>query len=346
MLREPEALALCLVLAALRTWRVRSLLALPAYRGPDWFFDAHVPEHHPARPRLVRQYRAWTIWPALLVEAIALADVLTFATLAHVAFVHGPLTWALAAFRRVVLRNFLLRARDLAAPAAGAKRVSSLRPRLLRDVSSPLFEVANGAAVAVALALIARSGQGSLAQPAAIVLYFQLGAVLWKASLLRRPIPLPAERSQDYLRLVDEATRAALRSIDQVRAATTGVLGLVAARAAFGAAFERHADAIVLGTLAAVVLLALAMLVAQARFGRRLLGRAREFAVPAGRPPLADPENLMLGGLAYRNADNPAVVVDGGPLRFAVNVLNKVTWFYVAWWLGLAVLLAQLALGA
>jgi hypothetical protein len=58
---------------------------------------------------------------------------------------------------------------------------------------------------------------------------------------------------------------------------------------------------------------------------------------------LNDPENLGLGGFVYWNADNPAVFVSGGPLRLAVNLLSKNTYLYVAYWIGLAVLMVRMA---
>jgi hypothetical protein len=52
---------------------------------------------------------------------------------------------------------------------------------------------------------------------------------------------------------------------------------------------------------------------------------------------------LRLGGFIYCNPDNPAVVVDGGPLHMAVNVLNKVTYVYVIYWAGWVMLASMVA---
>ena len=43
----------------------------------------------------------------------------------------------------------------------------------------------------------------------------------------------------------------------------------------------------------------------------------------------------------FANSENPAVLVDGGPRRCAVNVVNKTTYVYLADWIGLAFLLVR-----
>ena len=78
--------------------------------------------------------------------------------------------------------------------------------------------------------------------------------------------------------------------------------------------------------------------------GRVLMQRLKALQVPPlPRRRLADPENLRLGGFIYCNSDNPAVVVDGGPLHMAVNVLNKVTYVYVIYWAGWVMLVSMAA---
>jgi len=334
--------AMYLLFAVLREWRLKTLWALPMYRGEDWFFDARIGADHPERPRLLRQYRAWMLGTAVVVEVLACADFFVFGSLSHLVWVQAPLTWGLAAARRLILRGFVLQARDLTSPPADGPCGLSLRPRRLGDYSSPRFEIANSICACGALAVIVMAGRPWLILPVELIVYYEIGALLWKLALLRRPVPLPAGGAEEYLHLAEDAFRHVMRSIDWARAACTSVLVIVAAKVTWWTAWAAHEDILVMAMIAGLVVMTFAMLFAQGRRGRTLLAKAKELQVPAWRRRLPDPENLHWGGLVYRNADNPAVVVDGGPLRFAVNVVNKATYLYVAYWIGLAFLMAKL----
>jgi len=339
MTAAAAALAGFLLLALARATALRVLWRLPGARGEDWFFDARIMDKA-ARARLLRRYRGRLLGAALVVEALALADLVLFPTASHLLRVQVPLTLLHAVARWLVLRAFLLRARDLAPPAA-QRLVLSLKPRRLADYSSPGFELANAAVVAAALVGIARTAWPADALPAAFLVHVQLGGLLWKHALLRRPVPLPADRSEDYLRLAEDALRFGARGIDRIRGLCSGVLLIVAARGAWWRHWSPRADALALLVLAGGFAAFLAAGVRHARRGRALIERSRELPAAARRTRLPDPENLRLGGLVYCNAGNPAVVVDGGRLRFAVNVANRATYVYAAYWLGLALLLAR-----
>jgi hypothetical protein len=140
------------------------------------------------------------------------------------------------------------------------------------------------------------------------------------------------------------ALRASMRQLDLVRGCCTLVLVLIAAKTRWWQWFERYGDTLARVTMAALVVFGLISVVASTRRGRALMQRAKSLNVPSlSRRRLADPENLHLGGFIYCNPDNPSVVVDGGPLHMAVNVLNKVTYVYVIYWAGWAMLVSMVA---
>jgi hypothetical protein len=334
---------LCWVLA--RAWDLKMLLALPGYRGGEWFFGVHFGPQSAERARLLRGYRRWMWAVSLAGELLALADVVYFGTAAHLIRVQLPLLLAIVAIRRLLLRGFALRARDLAAPPADARVAFSLKPRRLAEYTNRTFEALNGAAALGALAAIVASGRQSQFLVALVLVYLQAGLLLLKIRWLRSPVALPADRSDEALRLVEDAFRVRLRNADAQRAVMTFLLAVVAVKAAFWDAWMARTQSIALILLPLLMAAGLTSLAVQARRGRALRERAKALQMPIARRRLLDPENLRLAGLVYCNAENPAVVVDGGPLRFAVNVVNRNTYLYAGYWIGLAALMAKLAGG-
>jgi hypothetical protein len=332
-----------LVWVLARAWDLKMLLALPGYRGSEWFFGVHFDAQSTERARLLRGYRRWMWTVSLAGELLALVDVIWFGTTAHLILVQMPLLLAIVAIRRLLLRGFALRARDLAALPPDTRVTLSLKPRRLADHTSRVFEVLNGVAALGALAAIVAAGRRSQWLVALLLIYLQTGFLLLKMRWLRSPVALPADRSDEVLRLMEDAFRVRLRNADVQRALMTFLLAVVAVKVAFWDAWMARTQSIALVLLPLLMAATLASLIVQARRGRALLERAKALQVPILRRRPIDSENLRLAGLVYCNADNPAVVVDGGPLRFAVNVVNRNTYLYAGYWIGLAALIAKLA---
>lgn len=340
-----DVVVLTLLVMALRECRLGLLWRLPHLRGSGWLFDARVEPDAPARGRIVARYRAWLLGTALAVEAAALADLLLWGSLAHLVFVQGPLTLALALARRAILRVHVLGARDIGAAAADARVALSLRPRRLADFTHAGFETANAVATAAAFGLLLRSGAADL--PLALLLaWCQLGGLLWKAALARYPVPLPATGSSEYLELAEAAFREGARRLDQMRGACTFVLALLAAKAAAPDAFARHSGSLARALLAALAVAVVLLLVKGGRSSRALLARAAAVPGRAPRPRRADPSRLLCAGLFCWNPEEPAVLVDGGPLRSAINLVHPTAWLALGWWLGFALLIVAIGVRA
>jgi hypothetical protein len=295
---------------------------------------------------LERQYRRWIIVATAGIEVLALTDLVLFGTrISHLILVQTPLVFVLAAIRKLLLRGFVLRARELAEPRTDerAGAVYSLKPRRVSDYSNGFFEAVNFAVSVAAVCVIFSIARESQFVPAFLILYVEGGILLWKHALLQRPVALPKEDTEEYLRLAEDAFRMMLRTLDAWRGVMTGFLVLLVIKVKFWNAWMARAQLV--GTLLLFTTLAMTMLIIwrQKQKGQALVARAKALQSPMVRRKLADPENLHLGGLVYCNADNPAVAVDGGPLRFAVNVVNRNTYIYLGYWMGLAALLLLIA---
>ncbi|MBV9497525.1 MAG: hypothetical protein JOZ54_25035 [Acidobacteria bacterium] len=340
-----DALVLYAVLVVLRAWGLRARWKLASLRGDGWFFDTHF-EADAARGALLGRYRLWLLIPSAIVEAIALADVLIAPSMLHIAWIHGPMTILLGVVRTITLRNFVLAARETQPRTEGAARVAiSLETRRLADYSSRTFELLNTAIVVAALAIVLRGQWPPFILLAIVLVYAELGGLLWKRGFLRRAVAVPAEGADEFLRLTEEARRLMAGTIDWLRGLCTLALVLLAVRSLFWQEWEQRAVVIGPAVLVLYALLTSILFVRHTRRSRPLLARIRALQMPAPRRPLLDPENLHLGGLVYVNADNPAVVVNGGPFRVALNVVNKLTYVYLAYWTGWAVLIGRMVRG-
>jgi hypothetical protein len=341
---DPFVVAGYLFLAAVRWLALPPLLRLATHRGANWFFDVDLSADVDARNRLLRGYRRAMLATSIAFELAALADVLAFGALSHVLYIQIPLLFGVGAARRIVLRKYVLTARELRAPVAGERVAFSLVPRRLAAYTSRTFELCNAAIALASLAVVYRAGHSPLFLIAFLVLYVHAGLLLWKARMVRQRVVLPADRADEYLALVEEAFRSGMRTLDGARAVVTFMMLMLALRATYWDAWRERTQ-----TIAAILIpaLMLAWLVVMTTRGRRvtamLLARAREFRPPAMPRRTPDPARLGLAGFVYWNADDPAIVVDGGPLRFAINVANRDMYVYLAYWIVLAVQVHALA---
>lgn len=341
---DREVLVIYLFWAVLRWWRLKVSLELPRSRGAGWFLDVNLGPESADPTRLLRQYRQWMLGATIATELLAITDVVWFGTRSHLVFVQAPLALLLAAVRRLLTRGFQLRARELAEPSAtGAGAMYSLKPREMADYSNGLFEAINLAAAMVAVGVIFSVARQSEFLSAFLILYLQGGLLLKKYALLQRPVALPTQGSEEYLQLAEESFQFMMRAIDSWRGFITVMLAILAVKVklwdAWMAQERTIGGALLLTNMAAMA----ALIWWKTRRGWALLARAKKMRGPAVTRKLWDPENLHLGGLVYCNADNPAVAVDGGPLRFAVNVVNRNTYVYAGYWMGLMALLLAVA---
>ena len=324
-----------------RVWGLKRRITLPALRGEGWFFDVPPAADGHAASRLRREYERTLVTASLVVEVLALADALYFARLSHLVLVQLPLFLVLTAIHHLVVRRAIGRARLLVAPAPEPVAYS-LKVRRLRDYTHPPFEVLVGSVTLGWLAIALPDPD--LLRVVLVAAYIHVGLLLLKGALVRRPVVLPTDHTDEYVRLVGDATRAGLRIIDTQRAFMTFLLAVAASTRFLPASLERWRPQIGLAFLTTSLAIAVAVSLAAARRSRGIADRLKALGGPiALHRGLRDPENLRLGGFVYWNADNPAVVVSGGPLLFAVNLLNKRTYAYAAYALGFVVLMVRFA---
>ena len=331
--------------AFFRWWALKILLKLPTLRGEGWFVDVELGVESEARKRLAKQYRNWVILATAATELLALADAVWFGKMSHLLYVQAPLVFVLAAVRRLLLRGFVLRARELAAQPPGdeARLLYSLKPRRVSDYSNGTFETINLLTALAALGVIFSVARESQFLPAFVILYLEGGVMLKKYALLQNPVALPAEGPEAHLRLAEDAFRLGLRTLDYWRGAMTLFLVVVAVKVKLWDAWMAREQAVGAVVLAFTMALAMALVARQMRGRKAILEQAKKLQGPAVGRKLRDPQNLHMGGLVYCNADNPAVAVDGGPLRFAINVVNRNTYVYAGYWVGLVALLMAIA---
>jgi catechol 2,3-dioxygenase-like lactoylglutathione lyase family enzyme len=333
------------VWVVLRVGSLARLLAVATLRGDQWFFDAPLgdPGTGAAAARLRDLYRRWLILTAVAIEVLALAGAVLYHQPSHLILVQLPLFVVWFVVRWFILRSFMVRARELVAPPR-EKVAYSLKPRYLRDYTDRTFEIVNGTFLLGALTVLAHSADRREWIAGALITYIAVGLFLWKAAALRHPVVLPPEKTDDYLQLADDAMRIELRMRDTLRAVMTGMLVMTAVSAAAPDSWRPWRPYVALGFLMATAATAVALAVSAARQRQPLIARVKALQGPLVlRRGLHDPENLGLGGFVYWNADNPAVFVSGGPLRLAVNLLNKSTYLYAAYWIGLAILMVRMA---
>jgi hypothetical protein len=180
-----------LLWTALRLFALRRLLAVATIRGEEWFFDAPLGgETGGDAARLRDLYRRWLIATAAIVEVLALAGAVLYHQLPQLILVQLPLFALWFVVRWLVLRSFMVRARELVAPPR-EKIAYSLKPRHLRDYTSRSFEAVNAALLLGALAVLVHSGGRRELVAGGLITYLAVGLFLWKAALVKRPVILP-----------------------------------------------------------------------------------------------------------------------------------------------------------
>jgi hypothetical protein len=160
---------------------VKPLLRLATHRSAGWLFDVQLDTDPDTRNRLLHDCRRAILGTSIAFELAALADFIVFGTRSHLLYVQLPMLFGAGVARRIVLRKFLLTTRQLRLPAADERIAFSRVPRRLADYTSRTFELCNATISAAALAVVIRAGRPLLLLFTVLVLYLQVGPLLWKA---------------------------------------------------------------------------------------------------------------------------------------------------------------------
>jgi len=191
----------------------------PLLRGPEWFFDVHVPPDFYSRVGrdIVRRYHARMLLPFAIDIPVAAAILYS----GHITWLNGLIA-ALAAIIHVNHSFSTARARYEARPFAVPEAEEpptamavSLAPRRLRDYSSPAIEavVVVGTVslfawlIAYYLTATERLGVGDMFGVPVLMAYLQLGLLCAKALAIALPAPLPRRDAAAHLEAREEVRR-------------------------------------------------------------------------------------------------------------------------------------------
>lgn len=245
-------------------------------------------------------------------------------------------------------------------PAATTLQLS-MAPRRLSDYTSPAVEAVIVGATLLAFGLLARSYALSQAANGSYfvvhafrsgavvtvwVLYWQVGFLLLKGVFIRRRMPLPANRTEDFRRWRMAWLNHNLKIFDAVRIFCAISLAALMAWTTYGRELPRAGRMLLLG-VGGLGLLVYAVYVV--REERRLAATERELkpvemVKEFPRFPVAEGRYLA-GGLLYFNRENPWVLVRSAQ-GIALNVAHRTTYIGAAYLTGLialAIWMARLA---
>ena len=337
---------------------------MPVMRGEDAFFGVRVdPETYRGEGRRVlRRYWFWLAMTFLQVEAVGLA-VSYFEGRPELASVAPRLLLLpLAALLYVI---FYRQVKPLEHVEERQRFASSLRTRRLKDYTSLGLEVLLVLlTVAPAVLLVyyypqlperipvhwnwkgepdgwARKSYYSVFSVAATLAYMQGLLLIIKHGLLGVKMTLPAEHTEEYLRLKEEALGSTVRFIDWMRLLVCVLLGGLAANIALDSVEQLRPLARVVGFAAWVA--GWAMLASALHIAYRFYMTDRRLKAEAGRVYVQrqkDAEHWYLGGLVYFNREDPALWVEklvGWGYTF--NLGNKWGYLYLAVIIGVPLLL-------
>jgi len=355
-------ISVALLLFAARLRMLRRVWRLPLKNGQSFFLAHEVgPDfYRSAGAPLFRRYHVSVLVPVLLDGPLAAWLFLTKR------YVDLELEQVLALVVSILAYNLMLaHFSSLAASLSlepGKPQTTRLRlsmaPRRLRDYTTPAIEWVIGGATLLALAMLGRCYALSLTANAnhfsfaavrggkvltVWVLYWQLGFLLLKILFIRRRMPLPAKRTEDFRRWRMAWLTHKLRIFDAVRlfCALSMLLGMT--WITYGRGWPRRGQIILLGLAALALLL---YLVYVAREERRLAATEKELkpvemVKEFPRFPVAE-GRYFAGGLLYFNRDNPWVVVRSVK-GVALNMAHSTTHIAAAYLTGLVILAISMA---
>ena len=337
---------------------------MPLMRGEDAFFGVRVSAevYRGEGRRLLHRYWLWLVMTFIEIEAVGLL----------VSFYRGRTEFAQIAPRLLFIPCVMLfyvvfyrQAKRLELIEEHQRFASSLKTRRLADYTNLALEVAIVAlTIAPVLLLVyyypqlperipmhwnwkgepdewARKSYLAVFSLAAMLVYMQGLLLAVKQGVIGVKMTLPAEHTEDYLRLKEAALALTVRFMDRMRVLLCILLGSLAANIAFSAVEHlRFLSSIVaIAAWASGILMFVAAAFAIYRFyqiDRRLKAEVGRVYVQRQK----DAAHWYLGGLIYFNREDPALFVEklvGWGYTF--NMGNKWVYLYLTIMIAVPVLL-------
>ncbi len=318
----------------------------PLLRGPEWFFDVHVPPgfYTGVGKRLRHQYMLRMLIPVAF-EILIAATILIFDHLIY-------LYWLVAGMITLIHINHVYsvdlaerQARPYALPEAEQPMVfmaSTLKPRRLRDYSSRAVEWTLALATAAGLALLVRF---YFAAPQhhnlklvfwvpAFYLYLQLGILFVKQIIVRWRSPVPRQDVAEHIEAREQTRVYYLKMCDFSRAFLTAPI--LFWPILLNAPLDRKLVYVKVYTIACLVLSVVVTVLIEIKRKQltRLVARAR----PARLPDLLHQSELARWPVCYQPSA-PLLVLKGAR-GYSLNLANQLTHLGAAYLAGEAVLIA------
>lgn len=331
------------------------LMFMPVMRGEDAFFGVRVSteDYRGEGRRILHRYWLWLALSFIQIEAIALV----------VSFYKGRTEFAQIAphflFPSCAMLFYVIfyrQAKRLELVEEQQRFASSLKTRRLGDYTNLALEIALVVlTIAPVLVLVyyypllperipmhwnwkgepdewARKSFFAVFSLAATIVYLQGLMLLIKHGLLGVKMTLPAEHTEEYLRLKEEALSLTVGFIDWMRLLLCIMLGSLAANIAFsaidGLRFWSQVATVTVWASALLMVVAIAFAIYRFyRIDRRLKKEVGRVYVQRQK----DAAHWYLGGLIYFNREDPALWVEKlVGWGYTCNMGNKWVYFYLA----------------
>jgi uncharacterized membrane protein len=341
-----------------------AFIFMPVMRGEDAFFGVRVsPEVYRGEGRrILHRYWFWLVLTFIQVELIGWLVSYYQGRVEYAQIAPRFLIFPLAALFYVI---FYRQAKKLELVEEHQRFASSLKTRHLGDYTNLALEIAVVVLTIVPVLLIVyyypqlpeqipthwnwkgepdgwtRKTYYSVFSLAAILVYMQGLMLFVKQGLLGVKMTLPAEHTENYLRLKEESLSLTVRFLDWMRVLLGILLGGLTSKIVFDAVEQlRPLSKVATGAAwAASLLMVAAIATAVYRFyrvDRRLKSEVGRVYVQRQR----DAAHWYAGGLIYFNREDPAVWVEklvGWGYTF--NMGNKWVYLYIAIMAGVPLLL-------
>lgn len=339
-------------------------LFMPVMRGEELFFGVRVsPEYYREEGRnVLRRYQFWLTMTFLQIE---LLGILTAIFRDRPVFSWGISTAFLLFATTVLYINSYRQVKCFAISEPARRFASSLKPRRMSDYTNVAIEVVVPIIfLAPVLALIyyypalperipvhwdwrgqpdrwVQKSIGAVFFLPAMMAYLQGLFLLLKYGLMQTKLTLPADHTEEYFNLKEQALSANLGLIDWVRLIITVMMGSMVWKTVL-LAFNTPPH---LGLLATSVLImsTVALLGVVAYYIFRLIAIDSRLKESTGRIYVEredQSESWYGGGLCYYNPDDPAIFVEKKVgLGYTINFGNPRSVLFLVYLVGLPILL-------
>lgn len=341
-----------------------SFMFLPVMRGEDAFFGVRVSGEvfRGEGRRILHRYWLWLFMTFIEIEAIGL---LVSLYKVHTEFVLIAPRLLFVPCAMIFYVIFYRQAKRFELVEERQRFASSLRTRRLADYTNLALEIAIIVlTVAPVLALVyyypqlperipihwnwqgepdewARKSYFAVFSLAALMVYMQALILLVKRGVLGVKMTLPAEHTEEYLRLKEEALALTVRFMDWMRLLLCILMGSLAANIAFTAVdhlrFLSRVATIAEWTTGLMMFVAAAVAIYHLyKVDRRLKTEVGRVYVQRQK----DAAHWYLGGLIYFNREDPALWVEKlVGWGYTCNMGNKWVYLYLALMIGVPILL-------